>query len=217
VFDIYFTKSVTYKVEHYKEQVSGGYAETPDDIDTLTGEVGEKVTAEAKTGGTYAGFTWDQAAEGTVLEGILTGGETPVLKLYYKRNMPTVKYEYTGMVPAGAEEKLPDVEDHKYGETVTVKPDVAVQGYKFSGWKTESEGVVLADGQFTMPANDVVFKGYFTKIPTSYQIITYYKGAKGEILEDLTEAGEVVSTALVGDNIPYESAVSREGKTENVT
>ena len=215
VFDIYFTKSVTYKVEHYKEQVSGGYAETPDDIDTLTGEVGEKVTAEAKTGGTYAGFTWDQAAEGTVLEGILTGGETPVLKLYYKRNMPTVKYEYTGMVPAGAEEKLPDVEDHKYGETVTVKPDVAVQGYKFSGWKTESEGVVLADGQFTMPANDVVFKGYFTKIPTSYQIITYYKGAKGEILEDLTEAGEVVSTALVGDNIPYESAVSREGKTEN--
>ncbi len=215
VFDIYFTKSVTYKVEHYKEQVSGGYAETPDDIDTLTGEVGEKVTAEAKTGGTYAGFTWDQAAEGTVLEGILTGGETPVLKLYYKRNMPTVKYEYTGMVPAGAEEKLPDVEDHKYGETVTVKPDVAVQGYKFSGWKTESEGVVLADGQFTMPANDVVFKGYFTKIPTSYQIITYYKGAKGEILEDLTEAGEVVSTALVGDNVPYESAVSREGKTKN--
>jgi len=215
VFDIYFTKSVTYKVEHYKEQVSGGYAETPDDIDTLTGEVGEKVTAAAKTGGTYAGFTWDQAAEGTVLEGILTGGETPVLKLYYKRNMPTVKYEYTGMVPAGAEEKLPDVEDHKYGETVTVKPDVAVQGYKFSGWKTESEGVVLAGGQFTMPANDVVFKGSFTKIPTSYQIITYYKGAKGEILEDLTEAGEVVSTALVGDNIPYESAVSREGKTEN--
>lgn len=215
VFDIYFTKSVTYKVEHYKEQVSGGYAETPDDIDTLTGEVGEKVTAEAKTGGTYAGFTWDQAAEGTVLEGILTGGETPVLKLYYKRNMPTVKYEYTGMVPAGAEEKLPDVEDHKYGETVTVKPDVAVQGYKFSGWKTESEGVVLAGGQFTMPANDVIFKGSFRKIPTSYQIITYYKGAKGEILEDLTEAGEVVSTALVGDNIPYESAVSREGKTEN--
>ena len=95
VFDIYFTKSVTYKVEHYKEQVSGGYAETPDDIDTLTGEVGEKVTAEAKTGGTYAGFTWDQAAEGTVLEGILTGGETPVLKLYYKRNMPTVKYILT--------------------------------------------------------------------------------------------------------------------------
>ncbi len=215
VFDIYFTKSVTYKVEHYKEQVSGGYAETPDDIDTLTGEVGEKVTAEAKTGGTYAGFTWDQAAEGTVLEGILTGGETPVLKLYYKRNMPTVKYEYTGMVPAGAEEKLPDVEDHKYGETVTVKPDVAIQGYRFSGWTTESEGVVLADGQFTMPANDVIFKGSFTKIPTSYQIITYYKGAKGEILENLTEAGKVVSTALVGEDVPYESAVSREGKTKD--
>lgn len=215
VFDIYFTKSVTYKVEHYKEQVSGGYAETPDDIDTLTGEVGEKVTAAAKTGGTYAGFTWDQAAEGTVLEGILTGGETPVLKLYYKRNMPTVKYEYTGMVPAGAEEKLPDVEDHKYGETVTVKPDVAIQGYRFSGWTTESEGVVLADGQFTMPANDVIFKGSFTKIPTSYQIITYYKGAKGEILENLTEAGKVVSTALVGEDVPYESAVSREGKTKD--
>ena len=214
VFDIYFTKSVTYKVEHYKEQVSGGYAETPDDIDTLTGEVGEKVTAAAKTGGTYAGFTWDQAAEGTVREGILTGREVPVLKLYYKRNMPTVKYEYTGMVPAGAEEKLPGVENHKYGETVTVKPDVAVRGYRFSGWTTES-GAVLAGGQFTMPANDVVLKGSFTKIPTSYQIITYYKDAKGEILENLTEAGEVVNTALVGDNIPYESMVSREGKTKN--
>ena len=54
---------------------------------------------------------------------------------------------------------------------VTVKDDLPdIEGYTFSGWQIQSpEGLEISNGTFTMPQNDVVLFGEYTK--NSYNVI----------------------------------------------
>ena len=71
----------------------------------------------------------------------------------------TVKYEYTGTVPADATE-LPGEDTCRYGDTVTVAAGATATGYTFSGWTTSDADI--EDGRFTMPNKDVTLTGSFT-------------------------------------------------------
>jgi len=86
----------------------------------------------------------------------------------------TITYTVTGPTPATFTPAIPALATHQQGANVTIAPVLTttatihngVSGtWTFSGWTTESYGVTVYDGTFTMPANDVIFTGYWTFTP----------------------------------------------------
>ena len=58
-----------------------------------------------------------------------------------------------------------ETEEHAVGTDVTVKATPTKTGYTFSGWTPAADVaniIKVADGKFTMPAQDVLFNGTFT-------------------------------------------------------
>ena len=79
----------------------------------------------------------------------------------------TVTYAWD--LPKGADEELPASEKRPAGATITVDTtyskdyEITVDGktYVFSGWSVA--GVTIADGKFTMPAQNVIITGTWTE------------------------------------------------------
>lgn len=70
---------------------------------------------------------------------------------------------YEGTVPAGAQKKLPTtVNDVTFKSEQTVAKVPTLPGYSFVGW-TSKQVTPDEEGKFTMPAEDVVFKGSWTE------------------------------------------------------
>lgn len=136
----------------------------------------------------------------------------------------TVTYEYDGDVPDGAQAQLPvDNNEYKSGDTVTVKPAPTLDGYNFSGWTptVESEVTVSDDGKFTMPGNDVVFKGTWTaKNDLSYTVHHYWNGTTESVYDYEVENGQTFNTTVTvnpkaaDDNY---TPVSTDPKTVTIT
>lgn len=153
VIKLYAKYSVSYKVEHYTENMDGSFSLAEDETveDVLAGS---KVSAEAKS---FEGFTFDKDIEGTLTEAKADTGL--VLKFYYSRNSYNVSYEYEGdVVPAKADEQLPGTVTYKYGQDVPQADDPQVVGFEFSGWNGEVEN---------MPAEDVVVTGSWEEVPAA--------------------------------------------------
>lgn len=152
-----------------------------------------------------------------------------------------VSYEYTGDVPTNAP-SVPSTTSFMAGIKVGVAANVNLEGYTFSGWSTDNTSV--SNGTFKMPANDVVFKGSFSKdnsnkvsyriegvTPDNYVVPTeksYYAGATINV--DSLEVGSVfngyrflgwettdVLVSLDNDFIMPEKDVLFVGKFEEVT
>ena len=144
---------VNYNAEYYLENLDGGY--DLQDEETVTVEdvnMGSEAKAEIKD---FTGFTFDDSIEGTLAEAKAEDGLT--LKLYYSRNSYNVSYEYEGdVVPANADEQLPETAAYKYGQDVPQADDPKVAGFEFSGWDGEVEN---------MPAEDVTVTGSWEAIP----------------------------------------------------
>lgn len=80
----------------------------------------------------------------------------------YTAKQYTIRYEYTGNVPDGAQQKLPStVNNVPYNSEQTVVAAPTLDGWTFSGWTTGD--VTVTDGKFNMPNKDVVFKGSWTE------------------------------------------------------
>ncbi|MBQ2733585.1 MAG: InlB B-repeat-containing protein, partial [Clostridia bacterium] len=129
---------ITYRVEHYIEQLDGSYALQQTDLPTAF--IGDTVTAEAAS---LAGFTHNAEPEGTVAAGTIeTTANTVVLKLYYTRNSYTATwYAYDAATVLGTTE-------FKYGEAVTAPAftDDSRVGYTFTGWAETGYGTMTAEG-----------------------------------------------------------------------
>ena len=204
-----------YKVEHYQQKLDGTYERT--DTDTLSGETGASVTAQAKT---YAGFTCDKTVTGTVESGMIAADGSLVLKLYYTRNSYNVTYQYEGTAPTGAPAVNTLSGTHKYGAEVIVDTTVsadAVAGYTFSGWRTDD--VTVIDNTFTMPDKNVVFKGSWTPNTNTEYTVKYYQ----QNLEDdgYTLADEEKTTGTTGVTVTadvknYPGFTYDADNTENV-
>ena len=88
----------------------------------------------------------------------------------------SVSYVYDGQQPNGAPALTDLGGKYVQGETVSVDKDVVLNGYTFSGWRTN---IALNQGKFNMPAADVVFTGTFTELaPVS---ITFAAGKNGTV------------------------------------
>lgn len=72
--------SATYIVQHYKQDANGEYILL--ETETFTGNIGQTVTARAKT---YAGYELNSAYEGSVPSGTVISDNSLVLKLYYNK------------------------------------------------------------------------------------------------------------------------------------
>ena len=142
-----------YKVEHY---VDGTLKET----ETLKGLPGATATALPKTG--YAGYTYDAGHGSNIITGTILADSSLVLRVYYAASVPVVRYEVSGAIPPGAPAGPAD-ESRSIGDIVSVTETLFYAGYSFSGW--HSADCMVADGVFTMPGHDVVFKGVWTRNP----------------------------------------------------
>ena len=147
-----------YSVEHYLEGNGGSY--NLKDTTSHTGTTGD--TAYAMPGN-YPGYTHNASHADAVESGTIAGDGSLVLKLYYDKTPYKVYYSITGTAPQGV--TAPAAQTHDYSDKVTLEPITNVAGYRFEGWLTDD--VTLSGTEFTMPAHDVYFIGYYVKTVSS--------------------------------------------------
>jgi len=149
-----------YKVEHYQENIDDD-SYTLFETQELEGNTNSKVNAKANT---YEGFTYDKNNYDNVTTGTISGDNSLVLKLYYKRNTHKLTYKYTGDIPENAP-VLPDVEIVKYGKEIKIIDNPVLLGYTFSGWNKED---------FEMPNEDILIEGSFSISNDTKYMVEYY-------------------------------------------
>ncbi|MBE6036598.1 MAG: hypothetical protein E7223_03100 [Clostridiales bacterium] len=151
-----------YKEVHYLQKLDGTYdLAHPYFEKTHYGTTGETASASAMDPAGYA-FNRDKTGvTGEIVSAVIDAGGTTVLKFYYDRNKHDVTYAYDGVQP-GTAPALPSGEtDVMVGAEITVKPDLTLTGYLFSGWYTADVAIDTADGTFEMPDHDVTLLGRF--------------------------------------------------------
>ena len=134
--------SVTYKVEHYKQNLDGSYNNTPDDIDPLSGTAGTLTAAAAKD---YPGFT-----HGTVTQEKIKSDGTTIIKIRYTRNSYTLTINYVYRDGSKAAES--------HIETILYGKDYSVTSPKISGYTADK---LVVSG--TMPADNRTVTVTYTK------------------------------------------------------
>ena len=111
-----------YAVEHYKEQPGGIFPEASDISETLEGITGKE---KSFTPQSFEGFTWD--------ESLTEKGDT-VIKLYYRRNAVTVRFNLDG---GTVDTALTDgCLTGRFGEKLVIS-DPEKDGQDFTGWSPE--------------------------------------------------------------------------------
>ena len=127
-----------YTVDHYQEQLGGGYVNT--ESEKLTGTTESEAAVQVKK---YPGFHEKSAEKKT----IAPDGST-VVKVYYDRNEYTVKFNLNN----GTENV---VQTYKHGADLHA-PTPSRSGYTFDGWGATLPKTVTADADYTAQwtAND---------------------------------------------------------------
>ncbi|MBR2925569.1 MAG: VWA domain-containing protein [Clostridia bacterium] len=144
-----------------------------------------------KNEGTTCTKTYELENEGSVTESINAADIDPAFPAAYVvlheyeeitedefNNVYPVIYQYKGQEPKNAP-SCPKMQSIlKDTENVDVADEPYCEGYAFSGWTT-NDVTVSEDGTFTMPGNQVVFTGTWTKLG-SYQVkVNYYTKTDG--------------------------------------
>ena len=191
-----FQSNPTYHVEYYLQSAENPNVYEKDEAasHSHTAPVGATVSAHKRI---YEGYTENTAHPDRLAEGTVPATGKLVLKLFYDRNNYTVTYVFESPVPAGA--TLPPQETRYFKDTVKT-PVPSVEGYIFSGWSIQSPaGVEYKNGEFVMPAADVVLKGKFTAGEAAYKIEHYLMNDQGtyEGVVPHTES----KTGVVGDSV----------------
>lgn len=176
--------NVAFTIEHYLEipTARGTYPTTPNATGSDRGVAGTVVYAKDYQR-SIVGYTYDATVAGSVTEGTVSENPVLVLKLYYTVNTYTVTYKYEGTVPSGATDLTSySMTDVPYNTTVKVGADATAPGYNFSGWRIETPAeTAIANGEFTMPAANVVLVGSFSaKHDTPYRIEYYWQNAEDD-------------------------------------
>ncbi len=198
-----WAEKMTYKVEHYVENESGGY-NTPESTENLVGIIGGEVTATPKT---YAHYTHDTENDDRVESGTVTSDGNLVLKVYYYRNSYTLTLtKGTGIASVsitGASD-VTTISEGKYsikhGEAVRLIA-TAEAGYTFSGWTGYSS--INSNNVFTMPTENVALTANATANTNTPYTIKYYMQniADDDFTEDtlrtVNETGTTGTTATI--------------------
>ena len=152
--------NVTYE---YTGTVPDGAPETPRTSNYSAGAiVGVASNAEVE-GYTFSGWTTTDATINN--NSFIMPEGNVVLRGSFTQN-PTnkVTYTLTGITPSGY--VLPDEKEYYPGTIVKLdflKEGAVFNGYRFLGWTT-TDATISSDGDFTMPANNVVLVGEFEEV-----------------------------------------------------
>ncbi|MBQ4150189.1 MAG: InlB B-repeat-containing protein [Clostridia bacterium] len=162
-----------WKEEHYFMDTAGNYPTTPEYSYNHTGVTGQTASAVAVI---REGFTLDTDEDNVTSATIAPDGST-TLKFYYERNKYKVTYTFEGTVPDASLTPPAELSNIYYGEEITVENTPSYPGYSFNGWFAQ-QGGVPSSGTFTMPDNDVEFKGSFVaSTATPYKVVHHIEKA----------------------------------------
>ncbi len=118
-----------------------------------------------------------------------------------------VTYIIEGTAPAGAPAAPATVFGKTIGQIVTVAAPLTFEGWVFEGWRND-QGVQVTNGQFAMPAHDVVFKGNWVR--NSYEVKYQYLG---EVPAGATDISSYNHTGIVGTTYNVKPAATANGYT----
>ncbi len=135
-----------YTVEHYYMGVDMTYADAADRTDSFTGTTNATVTA---TPDAADNFTVDTAM--SVLEGTVAADGSLVLKVYYEREINTLKVEIDGVATET---------EYPFEAPVAPIEEPTKEGYTFDKWVDENGNEVTPPA--TMPEDDVTIKATWT-------------------------------------------------------
>lgn len=127
------------------------------------GEAGTKITlAEAPVydGWVFSGWKITSPTGVNITDNQFTmPNEEVTITGTWTRNSYTVTYKYLGTVPKNAP-ALPNQTTNLFEEIINVAETPKLAGHTFSGWRVQSGGITIDEnGQFIMPANNVVLIG----------------------------------------------------------
>ncbi len=177
--DIYaYWQMPSYRVEYYKENLDGGFSlEEACDLAAL---IGSSVTAGDDK--EYIGFSFDGTNENNVLSASVAANGSTILKVYYKRNIYTVTYNYQDATSYEIES-----DTFKFGQNI-VLPDVSTfskDGYTFSGWYSEpnAQGNVVNSSN-TVTSDIIVYAAWQQHLPqppltAAYKVVYYQENLDG--------------------------------------
>ncbi len=162
-----------YKVNYWLQNATlDGYdVQTADAVTVTERKTNDQAVYELKDYGTAYSYFRTEVGGKVVTDDttikVLPDGSL-VIDVYYNRVFKNVTYEYTGTVPEGANELLPNAGkpfSYWVGTEQKVEDAVVLDAYDFSGWTatTADQSVLQIDenGKYNMPATDVVFTGEF--------------------------------------------------------
>ncbi|MBO7276053.1 MAG: InlB B-repeat-containing protein, partial [Clostridia bacterium] len=154
-----------YRIEHYFENIAGtDFVLDSTKTETLTGITGDKAQAKALD---IPGFTFDSTNANNLLEGVIAGDGSLVLKVFYKRNLYKVSYTYEGTIPSTASPTAAVLDtydaQYRFGAPVTVKGVASAVNHTFHGWHYANDDTHAVVTAFDMPAHDVHLSGHFTR------------------------------------------------------
>ena len=125
--------TVTYQVEHYKQDLEGdGYTRVDDDTECIAARAGEEVEAKAND---YIGFTENKEHALRCASGIVKADNSLVLKLYYDRDVYHVNFDLNGGTG-----NVPNSQDVRYEGVLQSVAAPKRAGYNFKGWYLDSSG-----------------------------------------------------------------------------
>ena len=165
--------------------------------------VGSAVTRAAAP--TLAGYTF---SGWSTTDATLTGNtfsmpdKNVVFRGTWTANTFNITYVYEGDVPTQAT-PLPSSETGvAFATAKTMAPIPAISGYTFSGWQTSD--VVVTNHQYTMPNNNVTFKGSFVANPSNYVVSQFHvdeNGVAKRFRQDMFSG----NTGALATAVPYTS------------
>ena len=175
-------KTVTYKVQHYKQTTSLGnnYELVSGDTQNLSGKTGELTQAAAKT---YTGFTAKTFSQVTINE-----SGNSVVKIYYDRNKYIVSFYANSASGNMASQTF------YYGVEQAIRTNsFEKSGYTFNGWATSSNGQVVYENKETVSvdSNLTLYAQWYYGITVSASTVEDLN------LSNLTEAFTVKVTGNI--------------------
>ncbi len=121
-------RDTAYRVEHYQENVSGGY--TLVNADQLFGVTDTQTAANANDYTGFSGKEWEQA--------VISGDGSTVIRIDYSRNIYEIELE-----TAGGTINTGNFDAYTYGIGAPLPTDITRAGYAFDGWLEGTEQVAF--------------------------------------------------------------------------
>ena len=179
-------------VYQYEGEIPEGAPALPEAKQYEAGEAVAVAGEPALEGYAFSG--WDKGDFTMPAEDVIIKGSWTALPKYL------VSYEYTGEAPENAP-ALPKTVAYLEGAAVIVADEPELPGYEFSGWDKED---------FTMPAEDVIITGSWTKLPDPTYPVSYeYTGDVPAGAPELPATAEYVA----GSTVTVADAPTLEGYT----